>query len=117
MLCNFEKVVDGISKFINAEIYSGMNDLQEVVARIVISRIIGNEETIKNSLVSNSWIRTFGIIDGEGMIDIDALAKDLKREIGQKGKIEVSIPMFGTFKFVPEDVDTLYKYIAGEVIR
>ena len=114
MLYKFEKVVDGIAKYLNAEIYSGMNDLQEIMARIVVGRLIGNEAGLKKALVNNGVIRTLGIIDGEGMVDLDALAKDLKREIENKGKLEISIPLFGTFKFVPDDVDTLYKYIAGE---
>ena len=115
MLYKFEKVMEGISNYINAEVYSGMNDLQEIAARIVIGRLIGNEETIKKALVNNGVIRTFGIIDGEGMVDIESLAKDLKREIERKGKLVVNIPMFGKLTFVPDDVDTLYKYIIGEL--
>ncbi len=111
MLYKFEKVVDGIAKYIDSEIYSGMNDVQELMARIVIGRLIDNENTIKSSLVNNGIIRTFGFVDSEGMVDVDGLRSDLKKEIERKGKLTISIPMFGKLTFVPEDVDVLYRYI------
>jgi hypothetical protein len=115
MLYKFERVLDGVGRYINNEIYSGMNDLQEVVARVLVGRILGNEESIKNALINNGIVRTFGIIDSDGMIDVESITEDLKSEIERKGKLVVSIPMFGKMSFVPDDVDTLYKYIIGEL--
>lgn len=111
MLYKFEKVVDGIAKYIDSEIYSGMNDVQELMARIVIGRLIENENAIKGNLVNNGIIRTFGFVDSEGMVDVDGLRSDLKKEIERKGKLSISLPMFGKFTFTPEDVDVLYRYI------
>lgn len=111
MLYKFEKVANGIAKYIDSEIYSGMNDLQELVARIVVGRLIENEDSIKKYLVNNGIIRTFGFVDDEGMIDVDGLRADLKKEIERKGKLTISLPMFGKFTFSPEDVDVLYRYI------
>jgi hypothetical protein len=115
MLYKFEKVIDGLSRYIDREIYSGMNDFQEMVARIAVGRIVGNTESLKKLLTDNGFIRTFGIIDAEGMVDVDELAKDIKREMERKGKISISIPMFGTMTFVPNDIDTIVNYIRGGV--
>ena len=106
-----EKVIDGISNYIDSNIYSGMNDLQEFIARIVVGRVIDNSAEIKSALANNGVIRTFGFIDEEGMIDIDHLMSDIKNEIRRKGEIHISIPMFGKLKFVPEDVDVLHRFI------
>ena len=114
MKYEFEKVIDGMSKYINDEIYAGMNDLQEFAARVMVGRIISNQENVKNSLINNGFIRTFGIIDEEGMVDVDSLATDIKREVGRKEKITLNIPMFGKMTFKPSDVDVLYKTITGE---
>ena len=111
MKYKFEKVIDGISRYVTAEIYAGMNDIQELMARIAVGRVISNEETIKESLINNGIVRTFGLIDSEGMVDVDGLRNELKREIERKGKISISIPMFGKLTFTPEDVDVIYKYI------
>jgi hypothetical protein len=78
---SFEKVAKGISEYLNNEIYKGMNDLQEVMARIVVGRLLDNEESIKNTLVSNGFIRTFGFVSDDGMVDVDGIAESLKKEI------------------------------------
>ena len=114
MRYEFNRVIDGLSRYIDAEIYSKMNDLQEFAARVLVGRFISNEETVKESLVNNGFIRTFGIIDADGMVDVITLAKDIKREIARKGKISFEIPMFGTMTFKPEDVDVVFKHITGE---
>ena len=113
MKYRFEKVIEGISKYIDKEVYAGMNDVQELVARIFVGRIIDNMEGVKKTLIDNGFIRTFGIIDGEGMVDVDALAKDIRREVERKGKLVVSIPMFGKLTFVPTDIDAILNTIKG----
>ena len=66
----------GISDYINKELFSQMTELQEFLARLALGRFIGNEETIKEALINNGFIRTFGLIDRDGMIDVDAIAKE-----------------------------------------
>lgn len=114
MKYEFEKVIDGLSKYIDEEIYSGMNDIQEFAARVLVGRFISNEEAVKDMLINNGFIRTFGIIDSEGMVDLDTLARDIKRELANKEKLTLSIPMFGRMTFKPSDVDNLYRTITGK---
>lgn len=114
---HFNKVVDGILKYIDAEVYSGMNDLQELAARVLIGRFVGNKENVKNMLIHNNFIRTFAIIDDEGMIELDSLMLDIRKELVKKQKITLSIPMFGSMTFTPSDVNSLYKTITGEELR
>ena len=114
MKYEFEKVIDGLSKYINNNIYAGMNDWQRFLARVMVGRFLNNQENVKNMLIHNGFIRTFGIIDSDGMVDVEGLASDIKREISRKGKITFTIPMFGKMTFVPSDVDELYQRIKGE---
>ena len=114
MKYEFEKVVDGISRYLDSEIYSGMNDFQEFAARVIVGRFIGNSAEIKETLINNGFVKTFGIIDSSGMIDVVSISKDIKRELARKGKISFEIPMFGTMTFKPEDVDVVFKHITGE---
>ena len=114
MKYEFEKVIDGLSKYINDELLSGMNDWQKFSARLMLGRAINNQETIKNMLIHNGFIRTFGVIDDDGMIDVKDIMKDIRREIEKQEKVSFSIPMFGKYTFSPFDVDNLYKTITGE---
>ena len=107
----FEKVVNGILKYMDAEIYAGMNDLQEMAARIAVSRLVRNSDNLKKMLMNNAFVKTFAIIDDNGDVDIEGLMEDIKDQIDRKGKLTISIPMFGTFSFVPSDVDKLHRTI------
>ena len=109
----FDRVLYGINKYLDKEIYAGMNDWQEVVARIAVSRIIGNKN-LEQTLLGNSYIKTFAIADTEGKIDVEGLYRDLKKLIQAKGKIEIELPIFGKFTFTESDVDCLYSCIRGE---
>lgn len=115
MAVPFERVMDGIIKYIDAEIIGGMNEWQELVARMAIGRIAENSDTVKSAILGNGIVRTFGVVDSNGMIDIDGLARDLKREIARKGKLTVKIPMFGSMTFKPEDIDKIHYMITGGI--
>lgn len=114
MKVSFETVLNGIAKFIDKNVYTGMNDWQELIARIFVGRIFDARENLKSALVNCGFIRTFGIIDEDGNIDVENLAKDIKKELQRKEKITVSVPMFGKMTFVPQDVDDLCNLIAEE---
>lgn len=117
MKYEFEKVMDGISIYMDEEIFEGMNEWQDFIARVMVGRFLGNQDGVKEMLMNNGFFRTFGIMDSEGMIDVHALATDTRRELSKKGKITFDLPMFGKMTFTPADVDKLYKHITGEELR
>jgi hypothetical protein len=112
-----DRVVSGINKYINAEIYATMNDWQEVLARIAVGRIIGNPEMLKQSLQENGIVRTFAVMDSAGNVDLEPIMRDLKREIERTGKLSINIPMFGKMTFNASDVDIIYRSITGEELE
>lgn len=117
MKYEFEKVVDGAAAWIGEKIFPKMNDFQEIVARMFIGRILEKESSIKDAILGNGIVRTFGIIDGDGMVEVDELLADVKKAIAQKGNLVVNIPLFGKLTFVPEDADDLYKFITSRYNR
>ena len=52
-MVEFNRVIDGLLKYFNNNLFAKMNDWQEVVARIAVGRIIGNPESLKQSLMAN----------------------------------------------------------------
>ena len=107
----FEKVLNGIIKYLNNEIYVGMNDWQEMLARIAVSRIISNGHNLKNMLIENPFIKTFAIMDENGNVDLEGLIKDIRMQLEQKEKISFSLPVFGKFTFTVSDIDKLHRTI------
>lgn len=115
-MVNFNQVLDGLTRYLNKNFYSNLNDFQEVIARIAVSRIIGNPESLKQSLMANGIVRTFAIMDSDGNVDLEPIMRDLKREIERKGKLTVEIPMFGKISFLPQDIDEIYREITGGML-
>lgn len=113
MKVKFESVIDGINRYLDKEIYGNLNDLQEFVARLAVGRINQNSEAIKTALINNGLARTLCIVDSEGMVDIDSLSQDIKKEIDRKGSIQVEIPMIGKLTFRSVDVDVMRDLIIG----
>lgn len=107
----FDAVIQGILRYLDDEIYPGMSDWQDVLARIAVSRLLNNKEQLKETLTANTFIQTFGIMTHDGLVDVDGLIRDLKQQINRKGKLEITIPMFGKFTFSETDVDRLSEHI------
>ena len=110
----FEKVIDGVAKYIDGEIYGSMNDWQEIMARMAVGRILGNKELLKQKIMENPLLMSFAMIDSDGEMDAEKFLSEIKGVISQKGGLRVQIPLFGTLKFSDSDVDRLRKYIMNE---
>jgi hypothetical protein len=113
MKVEFEKVIDGLNRYIDREIYKNLNDLQEMLARLTIGRINQNADGIKRYLMTNGFFKTLCLVDSDGMVDIDSLLQDLRTEIERKGSITVEVPLIGKITFKANDVDILRNEIAG----
>ena len=114
MTMKFEKVLDGISKYIDGEIYGMLNDWQEIMARMAVGRLIGNRDVLKQKIMENPLLMSFALIDADGNMEVDRFLEDLKQVIAQKGGLKLTIPLFGNLKFVDTDVDQLRKYITND---
>ena len=80
----------------------------------MIGRVNSSAENIKGMLMSNGFAKTLCLVDSDGMVDVDRLLNDIRREIERKGSIEFTVPMIGKMKFTAVDVDLLYGYIVRE---
>jgi hypothetical protein len=109
---NIDRVLNGVVKYMDREILSSMNDWQEFLARLAMARLLGNKN-LESMLLDNPYVKTFAIIDENGNVDVDGLHRDFKMLIQNKGKIEIALPMFGTYTFNESDVDKLFDCIRG----
>lgn len=113
MKLEINTVIDGIAKYIDKEIYTGMNDWQELVARIAVGRILNDKESLISLLSQNPVIKSLVLVDDNGLVDVDRLFEDIKREMSRKGKIKITVPLFGTMTFSSADAEKLYREIIG----
>ena len=107
----FEKVLNGIVKYASKEVFVNMNSWQSALSRVAAARLINNAQNIKEMLSANAFIKTFGIFDDNGNVDLESLIADVKTAIREKGCIEFELPLFGKFKFIESEVDKMHSYI------
>ena len=108
---NLDKVVNGILKYMNAEIFPQMSGgWQEFLARLAVSRML-NSVDLHKTLSENAYVKTFAIMDSEGNVDVEGLVRDLRDQIALQGKLTINLPLFGSFSFTTEDVEKLHRHI------
>lgn len=71
-------------------------------------------ESIIDSLVNNPLAKSLGVVNDDGLIDCDELAKALCSSAHKYGKVQMVIPVIGTLTFSEEDVLVVKRYITGE---
>lgn len=107
----FEKVVDGVVKYIDRTICPTLNPIQEIGYRVICAKIYKNLDGYKKALSENPIVKTFAIIDESGDVDVDDLLGSLKQVISSKGSLEIDIPLYGIIKFTESDVDDLSNFL------
>lgn len=106
----FERVIRGILKYLDREIYPSMADWQRLIARMAVGRVVNGSDSIKAYIMSNGFLRTFAVVNQDGSIDIDGLIRDMSAVMTEQ-PLEIDLPMFGKFKFTQDDIQKLYQYI------
>ncbi len=107
----YERVIDGIAKYLDREIYPTMSDVQMILARMAVARLLNNKNALKEFLANNPIMQTFAIMDTEGNVDIDAIASELKTQLSAVGKIRIDTKILGAYTFYPDDVDKILAVI------
>lgn len=110
MYVDINRIINGLHKFIDREIYPTMSDWQETIARLAINRIVKNPQRLSEKM--HGFMEVMNFTDENGAVNMDELRNELRELVAQKGKIEISVPMFGKYGIKNEDIDRLYAYIS-----
>lgn len=109
---NYNKVMSGITKYIDNEIVSKLNDWRSWVLGGALGISLSKFDTVFDELKKNEFVKMLGVIQGD-MVDVDTIYKELKKQAG-KGSITFTIPMIGALTLSEKDVEALYRYIIEE---
>lgn len=103
----FEKVINCFFKYLEKEIVPGMNGLQEIAFFSLREAVDDELENWVATLTKNPFMRAVVAIDKEGNVDVEKLFKRIRAGMEKKGEITIEIPLYGTIKFLPEDIDNI----------
>lgn len=112
-MVTIRQMENGIARFLDTELLSKMQGTwQKVVAGTATGILIKRSENILSSLKNNEIVKMMGIISEDGMIDIDILREELKKNVPDSG-VQIDLPMIGRITIKKEDVDKLYACIVN----
>lgn len=106
-------LLPGISKFIDENVLAhyAPTSIKRIILAGAVSLYLKQNEGVIDNLINNPLIKDFGIVQDNGMINIELLRDTLKAEIDKAGFMRVSVPMVGDIDFTTDDVDALYKFV------
>ena len=107
-----EQVVSGLITYIKNEVLPMLPTSAKLLAGAALLHNAGRLP----ELLQNSSLKTIGLISDSG-IDVDLWAQDLKRSMDEfcSGRAEIQIPMLSPIIITSSDIDTLKRYIKGEL--
>ena len=111
-MVTMEQIEKGLAAYLDNELMPLLpnSSLEKVLAGTAISLGIRSYGKIAASYKDNKIVQTLGIMDSDGLVDIDVLAEEVKKNIPPEGVV-INIPMLGEIKFGKDDVTKLRRYI------
>ena len=110
---NIDRVIDGLIKYTNTELISGMNDWQKLIAVDVINRALSRSGAVREFVKSSTFLRALGYVDAEGNVDVEGIAAYLKNAAKECGGLTLKIPLMPSYKFHEDDIEHIYQIIIG----
>ena len=111
---NFAQVQAGVLDYIDREFVSNLDGLRKWAVLSAVSLYTGKSAAMSEQLLNHPVAKMMGIVDEQGMIDVDALHAAMVQAAEKTGTVSQYIPVLGNVTFTRSDVDTLYNCIMAQ---
>lgn len=110
-----EQFLNGLVRYCDVDVIPQLPTSGKWIVGAMVIGATKKAENIITQLSSNPIVKSIGIIDENGLIDIDLLADSLRQSADKYGKLSVSLPVVGTMTFSASDIDRAKQYIVGGI--
>lgn len=110
---SYEKVLNGLTKYIDDEIVNKLPGWKKWVVGSGIGIMLSNADNVFNQIKSNEFVKMLNLVDEQGRINVEEIYKELKKQ-AQNSSASIELPMVGAFVLNEQDVDKLYHLITSE---
>ena len=104
-----EQIKAGIGDWLSMKIMPRLDGKRQFVLGMAYALCAGKLDEI---IAKNDTVRTLGIVDAQGRVDIDALYNAAFAQMQAQQRLEIDIPMIGAFAFDENDLRDLRESIA-----
>lgn len=108
------QIKNGVSRYVDSEILPGMVDAgyKKIIFATGVSILLNRIDIALDKLKENPILKALDIFDKNGNVDIDIIAKELRKNIPQSG-LRVELPFIGELVFYESDIEVIHNYIVG----
>lgn len=106
----YNKVINGIAKYIDSEIVDKITGWKKWVVGSGVGIALSNSSNIFNQIKDNDFVKMLNIIDKDNKIDVDKIYKEMKKQ-ARKGAVTFDVPMIGAITLNEQDVEKMYEFI------
>lgn len=106
-----EQFINGILVYAEKEVIPALPTIGKwgIGAGIILAK--NQADTIITNLANNNIVKTLGVVNDSGEIDVERLAYALKQSAEQYGNVQINVPVVGTLTFTSSDIEKLKHYI------
>ena len=105
------QVLNGLMNYVDSEVMGKLPTSGKWVVGTAVNLMTNKAQNVIDTLSDNEIVKMLGIVDEEGMIDIDELLSAMKTSADRYGVLSVDVPLIGRLSFSSSDVDSLKNYI------
>jgi predicted small secreted protein len=109
----YNKVINGIAKYIDYEIVEKISGWKKWVVGSGIGIALSNTTGIFNQIKNNEFVKILNVIDKDDRINVDKIYKEMKKQ-AKKSSVTFDVPMLGPITLNEQDVDKIYDFIKNE---
>lgn len=109
----YNKVINGIAKYIDYEIVEKISGWKKWVVGSGIGIALSNTTGIFNQIKNNEFVKMLNVIDKDDRINVDKIYKEMKKQ-AKKSSVTFDVPMLGPITLNEQDVDKIYDFIKNE---
>lgn len=114
-MVNKEQLIKGVLLYADKEVMPHLPTVGKWGLGSIILLAQNKATNILDQLSINPFVMSLGVINCDGMIDIDLLSNALIQTANKYGKVELTIPMIGSMSFSARDVELLKTYVIGGI--
>lgn len=105
-----DSIAKGLASFVDAEVLPKMGGLQRWVFGTAAGVMAKRTDAVVQALMSSPIPKMFGLVDAEGLIDLELVYSELAKQAGKTPAV-IPIPLLGELRLSAQDVDSLYRHI------
>lgn len=111
-MTHIDKITAGAAKWLDRELMPKLpsDGLKKAATVALATYALSRGKNALMSVTENSFLGTIGAADGNGNIDLEGFAEEMRKQMPESG-LRVSVPMIGDLTFYRTDLDDLLRYI------